>query len=204
MSCFRANIIFVFVCWSYQLLLKQRQRHCGWLAADKKTDWKTFLLFLSQRPEIALALLHIFHWFPCFGKTGKQILWPPFYCLSACSTMAVWLAPAHLPPSSSSESSVVPAHIWPLTLTRRVAIMLLLLKYVANTNNWLPSIVLLLQNMHGLSWGIVYSWLLSAVYFTSLHQIQTMIYKRWFAKKGNVKVLSNWFVQIHIYMYRGS
>ena len=54
-------------------------------------------------------------------------------------------------PSSSSESSVVPAHIWPLTLTRRDAIMLLLLKCVADTNNWLPSTTLLLQNMHGLS-----------------------------------------------------
>ena len=164
MSCFRARVIFVFVCWSYQLLLKQRQRHCGWLAADKKTDWKTFLLFLSQRPEIALALFHIFHWFPCFGKTGKQILWPPFYCLSACSTMAVWLAPAHLPPSSSSESSVVPAHIWPLTLTRRVAIMLL--KFVADTKKYAH------EALHTVDCSQLYM-------FISLHPITTI----WYTKK---------------------
>ena len=113
-----------------------------WVVGGRqKNRLKNFSALSKPAARNCFSPLSYFSRFPCSGKTGKQILWPPFYCLSACSTMAVWLAPAHLPPSSSSsqpstppssssESSVVPAHIWPLTLTRRVTIMLFLLKKI--------------------------------------------------------------------------
>ena len=44
-----------------------------WVVGGRqKTDWKTFLLFLSQRPEIALALFHIFYVFLALAKLENR------------------------------------------------------------------------------------------------------------------------------------